>query len=272
MIVLVETIALERDADLREDLLDGGATHVGFAVVGLRANRQRVVGERLPDLEHVAGALAAVVIGRHGSEDTGVDVARHRTMARMWLVLGVLAAYIVGTFPSALWVGRRAGTDPTTAGSRNPGASNVYRLSGRRAGVLVGVIDALKGAVPVAIALVVADRPEAHAVWAAAVAGHVWPVFRRFRGGKGVATAGGGGLVISPIVGIGCAVLFFGVVKFGRVAALGSLTIAVAYPIISAAIGRPAWEVAVGAGIAAILVVRHQSNIRRLLGRSEERV
>ena len=190
----------------------------------------------------------------------------------MWLAMGIVAAYLVGTFPTALWLGRRAGTDPTTAGSGNPGASNVYRLAGKRTGVMVGVIDALKGVVPVAIALLVAGRPEAHAVWVAAVAGHVWPFYRRFRGGKGVATAGGGGLVLSPLVGLACAALFFVVVRFGRVAALGSLTIALGYPIISAAIGRPGWEVAVGAGVAAILVVRHQSNIRRIIGRSEQRV
>ncbi|MDG1878390.1 MAG: glycerol-3-phosphate acyltransferase [Acidimicrobiales bacterium] len=190
----------------------------------------------------------------------------------MWLAIGIVAAYLAGTFPTALWLGRRAGTDPTKAGSGNPGASNVYRLSGKRTGVMVGVIDALKSVVPVVTALVVAGRPEAHAVWVAAVAGHVWPFYRRFRGGKGVATAGGGGLVLSPLVGLVCAVLFFMVVKFGRVAALGSITIAVSYPIISALIGRPGWEVAVGAGVAAILVLRHQSNIRRILGRSEQRV
>ena len=184
-----------------------------------------------------------------------------------------LLAFLCGALPFALVIVRaRTGLDIREHGSGNPGASNVYRLAGKRIGVMVGVIDALKGVVPVAIALLVAGRPEAHAVWVAAVAGHVWPFYRRFRGGKGVATAGGGGLVLSPFVGLACAVLFFMVVRFGRVAALGSLTIALGYPIISAAIGRPGWEVAVGAGVAAILVVRHQSNIRRIIGRSEQRV
>ena len=83
------------------------------------------------------------------------------------MALGVIAGYIVGTFPTAQLVARLVGADdPTTQGSGNPGASNVYRTAGKRAGVLVGVIDALKGAVPAAIALIVAGRPEAHAVWA----------------------------------------------------------------------------------------------------------
>ncbi|MEM9200363.1 MAG: glycerol-3-phosphate acyltransferase [Actinomycetota bacterium] len=189
------------------------------------------------------------------------------------MALGIVAAYLVGTFPTAQLVARVLGaSDPTQEGSGNPGASNVYRLAGKRAGVAVGVIDALKGAVPVGVALAVAGRPEAHAVWVAAVAGHVWPVTRRLRGGKGVATAGGGGLVISPLIGLACGVLFFGVVRLGRVAALGSLSIAVAYPIVSLLAGRPGWEVAVGAGVAAILVVRHQSNIRRLIRDDEATV
>jgi acyl phosphate:glycerol-3-phosphate acyltransferase len=185
------------------------------------------------------------------------------------LIGGLVLAYLAGTFPTALIIGRRVGTDPTLAGSGNPGASNVYRLSGRRAGVIVGLIDVLKGAIPTAIALAVAGRPEAHAVWLAAVIGHVWPITRKFRGGKGMATAGGGGIVLGPFVGIACALLFFGIVKFGRVAALGSLSIAVAYPIVSAIVGRPGWEIAVSSGVAAILFIRHQSNIRRML-RPEE--
>jgi len=178
---------------------------------------------------------------------------------------GILIAYLVGTFPTALVVGRRIGRDPSKEGSGNPGASNVYRLGGRRAGIIVGVIDMLKGAVPVGVALIIAGRPEAHAIWVAAVAGHVWPVTRRLRGGKGVATAGGGGIVIGPLIGISCGLLFLAVVKFGRVAAIGSLSIAIAFPVVSAIAGRPAWEVVVSAAVAGILVVRHQSNIRRML-------
>jgi glycerol-3-phosphate acyltransferase PlsY len=187
-------------------------------------------------------------------------------------VVLVVFAYAIGTFPTALVVGRRMGVDPTAEGSGNPGASNVYRLGGRRAGIVVGIIDMAKGAVPAALALLVAGRPEAHAVWVAAVAGHVWPVTRGFRGGKGVATAGGAGLVISPLVGLACALVFLVVVRIGRIAALGSLSIALSYPVIALLVGFPWWEVAVSAGVAAILVVRHQANIRRLLRHDEARL
>lgn len=187
-------------------------------------------------------------------------------------VVLVIGAYVIGMFPTAHIVGRRMGVNPTTQGSGNPGASNVYRLGGRKAGVIVGMIDMLKGAIPAAIALLVAGMPEAHAVWVAAVAGHVWPVTRGSRGGKGVATAGGAGLVINPLIGLACAGVFLVLVKVARIAALGSLGIALSYPVIAALVGRPGYEVAVSAGVASILVIRHQSNIRRMLRRDENRI
>jgi glycerol-3-phosphate acyltransferase PlsY len=178
----------------------------------------------------------------------------------------VVVAYLVGMFPTAQLVGRRTGRDPTAEGSGNPGASNVWRLSGRRAGAIVGLVDLLKGAVPTLVALLAAGRPVAHAAWVAAVAGHVWPVTRRLRGGKGVATAGGGGIVLGPVIGILCSGLFLVTVKLGRIAALGSIAIAVGYPVLAAIVGRPGWEVATAVGVGAIVVIRHQSNIRRLIG------
>lgn len=176
-----------------------------------------------------------------------------------------LAAYAIGTFPTAQIVSRRTGHDPTAEGSGNPGASNVWRLSGRRAGAAVGLIDLAKGALPTLLALSISGRPAAHAVWVAAVAGHVWPITRGLRGGKGVATAGGGGLVLDPWIGLACAAVFVMVVRTTRVAALGSLAIAVTYPVMAAVTGQPGWEVATAAGVGAILVIRHQSNIRALL-------
>jgi glycerol-3-phosphate acyltransferase PlsY len=181
----------------------------------------------------------------------------------------VVVAYLVGMFPTAQLVGRRTGRDPTAEGSRNPGASNVWRLSGRRAGAIVGLVDLAKGALPTLVALLVAGRPVAHGAWVAAVTGHVWPATRRLRGGKGVATAGGGGIVLGPVIGVLCSGLFLVTVKVGRIAALGSISIAVGYPVLAAIVGRPGWEVATAAGVGAIVVIRHQSNIRHLIRRAE---
>lgn len=177
----------------------------------------------------------------------------------------VVGAYVVGMFPTATIVGQRLGVDPTREGSKNPGASNIYRLASRKAGVIVGLVDMVKGAGPAVLALTVSGRPAAHAVWVAAVVGHVWPVLRGFRGGKGVATAGGAGLMINPAIGLLCGLTFLVVVKVLRVAALGSLSIAFSYPLLATVTGRPAWEILASVGVAAILVLRHQSNIRRLL-------
>jgi glycerol-3-phosphate acyltransferase PlsY len=188
-------------------------------------------------------------------------------LVRVGLVLG---AYLLGTFPSAQLVGAHLGVDPTQAGSGNPGATNVLRTAGRRAGALVFAGDALKGAVPAALGLVVDGRGLAIACWAAAVLGHVAPLTRRLRGGKGVATAGGGTVVLYPLVAVALLVVFVAVVRLTRTASLGSLAIAVALPLLVAASGHPGWEVAAAAGVSVLVAVRHAGNIRRLL-RGEER-
>src|SRR5689334_17894800 len=104
-------------------------------------------------------------------------------------VVLVPLAYLAGMFPTARLVGGRTGHDPTHEGSGNPGASNVYRLAGRRAGAMVFLGDFAKGALAAGVGLAVGGRALGLACGAAAVAGHIAPVTRRFRGGKGVATA-----------------------------------------------------------------------------------
>jgi glycerol-3-phosphate acyltransferase PlsY len=102
-------------------------------------------------------------------------------------VLVVALGYLLGTIPTAELVGRRAGHDPTLEGSGNPGASNVFRTVGARAGALVFAGDVVKGMVATGIGLAAGDRMLALVCGAAAVVGHIAPVTRRFRGGKGVA-------------------------------------------------------------------------------------
>lgn len=182
----------------------------------------------------------------------------------MSAILLALAGYVIGMFPSALWMGRRIGCDPTSEGSGNPGASNMYRIGGRWAGLLVMVADMAKGAAPTLVTLLIWGRPAALAAWFGAVLGHVVPVVPKLRGGKGVATAGGGALVLEPIAGIVCLFVFFTVVGFTRTAAFGSLSIAVAYPALIAVLGWPGWQIATVVLVMAITVVRHRSNIVRM--------
>ncbi len=184
----------------------------------------------------------------------------------------LIVAYAAGMFPTAGLVGNRIGRDPTSEGSGNPGATNVYRIGGRLAGVSVALGDMAKGALPVGAALLLWDRPEAMAAWIGAVAGHVWPALRKFRGGKGMAAAGGGGIVLDPVVGVLCTMLFFAVVRVTRVAALGSLSVGAAYPALALAFGWPAPEVVVAAAVMGVMAMRHHGNIVRLVRGTERRL
>lgn len=182
----------------------------------------------------------------------------------------VVPAYLLGTFPTAILVGRRRGSDPTAEGSGNPGASNTMRNLGRRAGATVLVGDLGKGVVAAAAGLATGSRGAGVACGLAAVVGHVFPVLRGFRGGKGVATAAGMVAVLLPVVSLGLAVLWVAVARLSGVASLASLAVAGAAPVAAAATGRPAGEVAAFAACAALVVLRHRENIARLR-RGEER-
>ena len=185
-----------------------------------------------------------------------------------WFLVAV--AYALGMLPSAQLVAGRSGVDPTAEGSRNPGATNVYRTAGRRAGLMVFFADAGKGALAAGLGLAVGDRSLGLACWAAATFGHVLPATRRFRGGKGVATGGGGSLVLFPILGLFVTALFVVVARVSGKASLGSIVIAVALPVGVAATGRGWCEFLVAAGIAAMVLVRHEGNIRRLVSGEEQ--
>jgi len=185
-----------------------------------------------------------------------------------WLL--VAPAYLVGTFPTAQLVGESRGVDPTATGSGNPGASNAFRTMGRSAGALVLAGDLAKGAVAAAAGLATGNRAVAVGCGLAAVVGHVVPVTRRFRGGKGVATAGGMALVLLPLPAVFLAVLWAAVVKATGAAAAGSLVMASGLPLGAAIVGRPGAEVAAFAVCGLLVVARHRGNIGRLR-RGEER-
>src|SRR4051812_6753473 len=128
-------------------------------------------------------------------------------------------------------VGRRVGRDPTLEGSGNPGASNVYRTAGAKAGAMVFAGDLLKGVLATGIGLAAGDRALAVACGAAAVLGHVAPVTRRFRGGKGVATACGMVAVLFPLLAAAMAVTWAAIAKVSGKASVASIVIAVVIPI-----------------------------------------
>jgi glycerol-3-phosphate acyltransferase PlsY len=186
-------------------------------------------------------------------------------------LLAILAAYLVGAIPFGLLLGKAAGIDVRQAGSGNIGATNVARTAGRGIGILTLILDAAKGAAPV----LVADRLlHFDAIWVAsaglaAVVGHVLPIYLKLRGGKGVATALGVFLALSPAC-TGIAVAAF-LVTFlvTKIVSLGSLIGAIVLTVSSRFVdGR--LEVTVLAVVCTlIIVVRHQGNIRRMIDKRE---
>ena len=176
----------------------------------------------------------------------------------------LLPAYFLGTFPSALLVARIGGRDVLSEGSGNPGASNVARLMGWKAGLVVLAADFGKGAIASGIGLAVAGRGAAFALGVAAVVGHMFPVTRKFKGGKGVATAGGMLIVLYPLIVLVLAVVWFVVARVLKLASVGSLLCAILFPILVAIAGYGAGEVVAIAALAVVVIARHAANVRRL--------
>jgi acyl phosphate:glycerol-3-phosphate acyltransferase len=188
----------------------------------------------------------------------------------VFIAVLVPLAYFLGTLPSAAIVGRRRGVDITAAGSGNPGASNTFRVLGWRSGVLVFAMDAAKGALAAGVGLLVADgHVGAFVLGIAAIIGHMFPVTRHFKGGRGVATGAGVLLVIFPLLTLASGVLWFVVVRLTHKASLASILVVVAFPIAVAVAGHPWGDVTVIAAVAMLVVARHASNIKRLV-RGEE--
>ncbi len=180
-------------------------------------------------------------------------------------VLAVLGAYALGTFPTGVLVAKKEGHEVLDEGSGNPGASNVYRVAGFRAGAVVLIGDLLKGVIAASVGYAIGGREVALVCGLAAVVGHCFPLQRWGKGGKGVAAAGGMALVLFPVVSIVLTAVWFLIARVLNKASLGSLVIAVAAPIGVALMGKPAREVALMGVVCLLVIARHHANIRRLL-------
>ncbi|MGZ6912914.1 MAG: glycerol-3-phosphate acyltransferase [Acidimicrobiia bacterium] len=181
------------------------------------------------------------------------------------VLVAALPAYLLGTFPTAILVARAGGHDVLTEGSGNPGASNVARLMGWRFGLLVMAGDLAKGAIAAGVGLALAGRAAGYILGILAVLGHTYPVTRRFKGGKDVATAGGMLAVLHPLIVAALAVVWFLTARVLRLASVGSIIVAVLFPVAVALAGRAGWEIAVTSALALLVVIRHLPNLRRLL-------
>ena len=192
--------------------------------------------------------------------------------------LAVLVAYLVGSLSFAVIVSRVMGLSyPRSYGSKNPGATNVLRSGNKAAAVLTLALDALKGYVPVLVALLLAPRfgwGETTVAWVglAAFVGHLWPLFFRFRGGKGVATAAGVLMGLNPWLGLATLVSWLIIAFFFRYSSLASLVAALFAPFYQLLIWGPGPMVLPLIVMSLLLVWRHEGNIRKLLAGTESRL
>jgi glycerol-3-phosphate acyltransferase PlsY len=187
--------------------------------------------------------------------------------------LSILAGYLAGSVPFAFLLARRAGIDVRRVGSGNVGAANVMRSTGIGRAIAVMSLDVAKGAAAVGIAHLSSGGVAVPALTgAAAVVGHIYPVWLRFHGGKGIAVAAGVFSVLSPLATAIASALFVAIVWATRYISLGSIAATVALPPIAWLTGAPAAVVAAAAGSAGLIVFRHRTNLRRLRSGTERRI
>lgn len=205
-------------------------------------------------------------------------------MIIFYIGCALLLAYLLGSIPSAVWYGKRVhNTDVREYGSGNAGATNTFRVLGKRAGIIVLMIDMLKGATAASLAhallrleTIPTDRLIEFQLLLGIVAvlGHIFPIFTNFNGGKGVATLLGMMLAIQPIVALLCIFVFLIILISTKYVSLGSLLGALAFPLLLLLrpfrTGEPLL-IAFGFAMFALLAITHQKNIRRLLNGDENR-
>ncbi|MGH8950999.1 MAG: glycerol-3-phosphate 1-O-acyltransferase PlsY [Acidimicrobiia bacterium] len=193
------------------------------------------------------------------------------------LPLALVAAYLVGSIDFAVIVARMHGVDIHQAGSGNPGTSNVLRTLGRVPAAMVFIGDTLKGTIGAAMGMVASGTADPTIHWAflaglAAVVGHCYPVFHRFKGGKGVATGGGVLLFTVPVAAV-IEIAIWGLVVWAtKTASIGSMVIVVITIPILIWQGVSGLSLVWVALIIALVVWRHRGNIRRMVSGSEEKV
>ncbi|MDP9440390.1 MAG: glycerol-3-phosphate 1-O-acyltransferase PlsY [Actinomycetota bacterium] len=188
-------------------------------------------------------------------------------------ILLVLFGYLLGAVPVGYLVGRAFGVDVRRVGSGNIGTANVLRAAGKWAAILTLFGDMLKGFVPVVLASTLVGSEWLHAaVGLAAVAGHCWPVFLRFKGGKAVATGAGTSIGLAPVVGLALFAFWWAVVLLSRYTSLGAIAVMLISPFVFWLTGQPLPYVLYTVVGGALVLYRHRENARALLAGRERKV
>lgn len=203
----------------------------------------------------------------------------------MDFILFSLVAYLLGSIPTAVWVGRAwYNIDIREHGSKNAGATNTFRVLGKKPGIIVLVIDVLKGAMatflPVIFAVGNSELDQEHLIQIQilaaifAVTGHVFPIFAQFKGGKGVATSLGVIIGLQPLAALICVLLFLLVFILSKFVSLGAISAAIAFPlIIRFALGEDSsWLIGFSILLSGLVIFAHRKNIGRLLKGEENKM
>ena len=197
-------------------------------------------------------------------------------------IFGLLLGYLVGSIPSAVWVGRTFyGIDVREYGSGNAGATNTFRVLGKKPGTVVLIMDVLKGFLAVKLAYLVGDydskSPEfidfELALAVCGLLGHIFPVYVGFRGGKGVATMLGILIAVHPQAAAICAVVFLLTLLLSRYVSLSSIMAGITFPVVIMVFYSTNSSINIfSLAVAILILITHQRNIERLIGREESKV
>lgn len=185
-------------------------------------------------------------------------------------VIVCVLAYLLGNFSPSILLGKARGIDIRQEGSGNPGTTNTLRVMGKKAALIVLLVDILKGTLAVVLGGLLFGQQTAMLCAVAVFVGHVWPAVFGFKGGKGVATAFGALAGIYPPLGFGCLAIVVIAVAITRYVSFGSISGAIACPILSFFLVRPFFPY--GLVMGAIVIWRHRSNIVRLARHEENKL
>src|SRR5919202_5624370 len=188
-------------------------------------------------------------------------------------VLLLLGGYVLGSIPTGVLAGRAWGVDVRREGSGNIGMANVLRTAGKWPAVITLLGDMLKGFAPVYLArLVIENEWVIAAVALAAVVGHCWPIFLRFKGGKAVATGAGTTIALAPVVGLGLFAFWWGVVLVSRYTSLGAISVMVVTPVVFLLTGQPTPYILYTIIGGSLVLWRHRENARALVEGTERKI
>jgi glycerol-3-phosphate acyltransferase PlsY len=192
-------------------------------------------------------------------------------------ILFVIFSYLLGSIPTGVIISKFFfKVDIQKVGSGNIGATNVARTLGKKVGIITLIGDALKGIIPVVVVKIYQPYPLNQTLIffcaLAAFFGHLFPIYLKFKGGKGVATALGIFIVFFPLQTLICALLFFIIVYITRYVSLGSISSAILMPILVSFRAQDSYQIALSIIIGLFIVIKHKDNIHRLLEGKENKL